>query len=64
MAADAVHGLLAWAIVGIGSKQVALAGLSGLPLEVLLTGAAALLLHPLLKRLGVGRERREPGLLP
>jgi hypothetical protein len=64
MAADAVHGFLAWAVTGISSKQIVLSGLSGLPLEVVLTGVAALLLHPLLKRLGVGRERRQPGLLP
>lgn len=64
MAADATHGLLAWGISGVSSKQMALSGLSGLPLEVLLTGVAALFLYPLLKRFGLGAERRDPGLLP
>jgi len=63
MAADAGHGVLAWGISGVSSKQITLSGLSGLPLEVLLTGAAALLLYPLLKRFGLGAERRDPGLL-
>jgi len=63
MGADATHGLLAWGITGVSSKQVHLAGLAGLPLEVLLTGFAALLLYPLLKRFGLGAERRDPGLL-
>ena len=64
MAADATHGLLAWGISGVSSKQISLSALSGLPLEVLLTGGAALLLYPLLKRFGLGAERRDPGLLP
>jgi rod shape-determining protein MreD len=63
MAADATHGILAWGIGSVSSKQMALSGLSGLPLEVLLTGLAALLLYPLLKRFGLGAERRDPGLL-
>jgi len=63
MAADVAHGLLAWAIAGVTGKQLHLAGLAGLPLEVLLTGMAALLLFPLLRRFGLGAERREPGLL-
>ena len=63
MAADVTHGLLAWGITGVNSKQMALSALSGLPLEVLLTGVAALLLYPLLRRFGLGAERREPGLL-
>jgi len=63
MAADAAHGILAWGIGSVSSKQVSLSGLSGLPLEVLLTGLAALLLYPLLKRFGLGAERRDPGLL-
>jgi hypothetical protein len=63
MAADVTHGLLAWGISGVSSRQVALSGLSGLPLEVLLTGIAALLLYPLLRRFGLGAERRDPRLL-
>ena len=63
MAMDATHGILAWGIGSVSSKQVSLSGLSGLPLEVLLTGFAALLLYPLLKRFGLGAERRDPGLL-
>jgi hypothetical protein len=64
MAADAVHGVLAWGIGSVsGNQQIVLSGLSGLPLEVLLTGLAALLLYPLLKRFGLGAERRDPGLL-
>ncbi|HTS80699.1 MAG TPA: hypothetical protein VMH40_08895 [Myxococcaceae bacterium] len=63
MAADATHGLLAWGITGVSGKQVHLAGLSGLPLEVFLTGVAALLLYPLLRRFGLGAEKRDPGLL-
>lgn len=64
MAADVTHGLLAWGISGVSSKQMQLAGLSGLPLEVLLTGVASLLLYPLLRRYGLGAEKRDPGLLP
>ena len=63
MAGDVAHGLLSWAIGGVTGKQLHLAGLAGLPLEVVLTGLAALLLYPLLRRFGLGAERREPGLL-
>jgi len=63
MAADATHGLLAWGIGSVSGNQMAVSGLSGLPLEVFLTGLAALLLYPLLKRFGLGAERRDPGLL-
>ena len=63
MAMDGTHGLLAWGIGSVSSKQISLSGLSGLPLEVLLTGLAALLLYPLLKRFGLGAEKRDPGLL-
>jgi len=64
MAADATHGLLAWGISGVSSRQMVVSALSGLPLEVLLTGVAALLLYPLLRRFGLGAEKRDPGLLP
>jgi len=63
MAADATHGVLAWSIASVSSKQVSASGLSGLPLEVLLTGLAALVLYPLLKRFGLGAEKRDPRLL-
>jgi rod shape-determining protein MreD len=63
MAADVAHGLLAWLISGISGTQLHLGGLSGLPLEVVLTGVAALALFPLLRRFGLGAERRETGLL-
>lgn len=63
MAADVTHGLLAWGISGVSNNQMAVSSLSGLPLEVLLTGAVALLLYPLLRRFGLGAEKRDPGLL-
>ncbi|MGZ6079081.1 MAG: hypothetical protein ACXWK6_14910, partial [Myxococcaceae bacterium] len=63
MAADVTHGLLAWGISGVSSNQMAISTLSGLPLEVLLTGVVALLLYPLLRRFGLGAERRDPGIL-
>lgn len=63
MAADVAHGLLAWGISTVSGRHPQLVGLSGLPLEVVLTGLAALALYPLLRRFGLGAERREPGLL-
>ena len=63
MGADVAHGLLAWGISEVSGKQPHLAGLGGLPLEVVLTGLASLALYPLLRRFGLGAERREPGLL-
>jgi hypothetical protein len=47
----------------VSNNQMAVSTLSGLPLEVLLTGAVALLLYPLLRRFGLGAEKRDPGLL-
>ncbi len=65
MGADAVHGLLALLVSWLTSKTWGVAGLSpaGLPLEVVLTGAAAFCLYPLLQRFGPVAERVEPGLL-
>ena len=65
MGADAVHGLLALLVTWLTSKTLGVAALSpaGLPLEVLLTGAAAFCLYPLLQRFGPVAERAEPGLL-
>lgn len=63
MGADVTHGLLAWGISGVSNNQMAVSTLSGLPLEVLLTGAVDLLLYPLLRRFGLGAEKRDPRLL-
>lgn len=65
LAADAVHGLLALAVTWLTSKTWGMGVLSpaGLPLEVLLTGAAAFCLYPLLQRFGPVAERPEPGLI-
>ena len=60
MGGDAVHGLLAtffsWMVARDGSGVPEL--LKGLPLQVVLTGLAALALHPLLRRLERGQERQ------
>lgn len=64
-AADAGHALLAlllsWLITaesgGFG------AGMSALPLQVVLTGAAAYAMHPLLRHLDPGDARQKPGIL-
>lgn len=62
MGADVAHGLLAaffgWLTVKDGS---ATAVLPGLPLQVALTGAAALALYPLLRRLEARQERAQAG---
>jgi hypothetical protein len=65
MGMDAVHGLLALLVTWLTSKTLGVAVLSpaGLPLEVILTGAAAFCLYPLLQRFGPAAERVEPGLL-
>jgi hypothetical protein len=62
---DALHGLLALAVMSLTSKSWGVAVLSpaGLPLEVLLTGVAAFCLYPLLQRFAPVAERPEPGLL-
>jgi hypothetical protein len=66
MGVDAVHGLLALLVTWLTSKTLGVATIlspAGLPLEVLLTGAAAFCLYPLLQRFGPSGERVEPGLL-
>jgi hypothetical protein len=65
MGVDAVHGLLALLVTWLTSKTLGVAILSpaGLPLEVLLTGAASFCLYPLLQRFQPAAERVEPGLL-
>ncbi len=65
MGADAVHGLLAVLITLLTAKQGGFLNLSltGIPLEVVLTGAAALVLYPLLRKFGPGPERPAMGLL-
>lgn len=64
MGADVGHGLLAaffgWLTVKDGS---ATAVLPGLPLQVALTGAAALALFPLLRKLEARHERTQAGSL-
>jgi hypothetical protein len=52
-------------VTWLTSKTLGVAVLSpaGLPLEVILTGAAAFCLYPLLQRFGPAAERVEPGLL-
>jgi rod shape-determining protein MreD len=65
MGADLGHRLLATLLSWLTSKDVwaAPVSLKGLPLAVLLTGATAILLYPLLKRVNASAERSEPGLL-
>lgn len=61
MGADLGHGLVATFLNWLTSKDAALASLSltGLPLEVALTGLASLLLYPLLKRVRSGADRKK-----
>ncbi|HVE86734.1 MAG TPA: hypothetical protein VND93_27945 [Myxococcales bacterium] len=65
MGGDVVHVLLAVLFSWITAKESVGAGtiLSGLPVQVLLTGAAALTLHPLLRRLDRGGDRPQLGTL-
>jgi len=63
-AADTVHGLLAVFFVWLTSRGPGAAALlSALPGQVLLTGLAALLLFPLLRRLDPGTDRPQVGAL-
>jgi rod shape-determining protein MreD len=65
MAADFGHGLLAvflsWLTSATGGGV--LSSVAALPLQVVLTGAAAFLMYPLLKRIDAGAERPQLGLL-
>jgi hypothetical protein len=65
MGGDVVHILLAVFFTWITSKEGVGAGpvLSAMPLQVLLTGLAALALYPLLRRVDPGSERPEIGAL-
>jgi len=64
MAADLGHGLLAIFFSWLTSRDAAFgSNLSALPLQVALTGLAALLLYPLFRKFDSGAERSEVGLL-
>lgn len=64
MGADATHGLLAAFFTWMTVKEGAtVALLPGLPMQVALTGLAALGLYPLLKRIEARQERPQTGLL-
>ncbi len=65
MGTDAAHGLLAVFFTWMTAPKVAVGGvaLSTLPVQVLLTGAAALVLYPLLRKLDPGNERPQVGAL-
>ncbi|MBX7097856.1 MAG: hypothetical protein K1X89_09100 [Myxococcaceae bacterium] len=64
-AAVVAHGLFATFFTWLTSRaaQSPVASVSGLPLQAVLTMAAALALWPLLQRLDPGKERPEPGAL-
>jgi len=64
MAADLGHGLLAIFFSWLTSRDAAFGStLSALPLQVALTGLAALALYPLFRKFDSGGERSEVGLL-
>lgn len=64
MGADAGHGLLAAFFTWMTVKEGAtVALLPGLPLQVALTGAAALALYPVLKKIEARHDRPQAGLL-
>ena len=64
-AVDAGHGLLALFFGWMTTRQAGVVGFSpgGFVLQVLLTGAAALALYPLLRKMDPGSERPEMGAL-
>jgi len=66
MGADAGHGLLAaffsWMVSNGGAAGIA-SSLTGLPLQIALTGVAGLLLYPLFKRIDPGNDRPQVGVL-
>jgi rod shape-determining protein MreD len=58
MGADMGHGMLASFFTWLTTKEgSALALLPGLPLQVTLTGAAAVFLYPLLRRFEASQDR-------
>jgi hypothetical protein len=65
MGGDVVHVLLSVLFSWLTAKEAVGAGaiLSGMPLQVLLTGVAALALYPLLRRLDRGSDRPQLGTL-
>jgi hypothetical protein len=65
MAADLGHGFFAVLLTWLTSPtgQAVLSNLAALPLQVFLTGIAAWLLYPLLKRIEPGGDRPQLGLL-
>ncbi len=64
MAADLGHGLLAVFFSWLTSRDAAFGStLSALPLQVALTGTAALCLYPLFRKIDSGTDRAEVGLL-
>jgi rod shape-determining protein MreD len=65
LGADATHGVLARFFTWMVSKDAAplFSQLGSLVVQVLLTGAAALVLYPLLRRLESDTDRPRPGLL-
>lgn len=66
MGADASHALLAFLFSWMTARKEIggpVMALSAIPLQVLLTGAASLLLYPLLRKLDPGGERPEVGTL-
>lgn len=66
MGADAMHGLLAVFFSWLTLRRGDVGGgipLSTLPMQVLLTGGAALLLYPLLRKIDPGHERPQVGVL-
>lgn len=63
MGADVGHGLLSAFFTWLTVKEGATATLPGLPLQVALTGAAALVLYPLLRKIESRQDRPQAGLL-
>lgn len=65
MAIDVLHGLLALFFTWLTAREPGTTGfsLSGFVVQVLLTGLAALVLYPLLRKLDPGSERPEVGAL-
>ncbi|WNG38580.1 hypothetical protein F0U60_36765 [Archangium minus] len=57
MGADAGHGMLASFFTWLTTKEGSLALLPGLPLQVTLTGIAAVFLYPLLRRFEASQDR-------
>lgn len=63
MAASAGHGLVATLLTWMVTRESSAAPLYALPIQVLLTGLAAIFLHPLLRKLEWSDQRARPSLL-